>query len=294
MSTGPILLFGAGGQLGRELTELAAARGRALTGLDRTGCDITDPRAVAAAVIATRPTLLVNAAAYTAVDRAEDEEEAAFAANATGPGVIAAAAARAGLPLLHLSTDYVFDGRLDRPYRANDPTAPLGVYGRSKLAGEAAVRQALDRHVILRTAWVYGRHGGNFLKTMLRLAGERDGLSVVDDQIGRPTATADLAQAVLAVADHVAAGDEPWGLYHFAGPQTVSWCGFARAIMAEWERRGARAIPVTAIGTADYPTKARRPANSALDSSLFGARFGYDAAPLRDRIAEAVAALCRQ
>jgi dTDP-4-dehydrorhamnose reductase len=272
-----ILLFGAGGQLGRELTARANALGEPLVALSRQDADISDPPAIARALDRAKATMVVNAAAYTKVDQAESEPEAAFAANETGAVVLAEACARAGLPLVHISTDYVFDGSKAGAYVEDDAVAPLGVYGRSKLAGEQAVRERNPRHVILRTAWVYGAYGQNFLKTMLRLAAERDELRVVADQRGSPTATADIAEAILHVGRKLR--DAPWGTYHFAGSGETSWHGFAAHIVAAQAPFTGRRPPVTAIATADFPTKATRPRNSVLDSSRFATVFGYKAEP---------------
>ncbi|KFC63296.1 TDP-rhamnose synthetase, NAD(P)-binding protein [Bosea sp. LC85] len=294
MNGAPILLFGAGGQLGRELTALAHERGVPLVGLTRAEGDITDRAAVVTALKAHRPGLVVNVAAFTAVDRAESETVAAFAANAEGPAILAEATADAGLPLLQVSTDYVFDGSKAGPYVESDPVAPLGAYGASKSEGEVCIRALQSRHIILRTAWVYGVHGANFLKTMLRLAAERDVLRVVADQRGSPTATRDLAEAILAVRAALLAGAEPWGTYHIAGQGETTWHGFASAIIAEQARFTGRHPVVEAITTADYPTPARRPANSVLDSSLFATTFGYRAKPWQERMREVVASLMAQ
>ena len=282
-----ILLFGAGGQLGREITALAAAKGIALTGLGHADLDIADP---ARALEANRPDALINAAAYTAVDKAETEPELAARINAFAPGLVAERCARYRTPLVHISTDYVFDGTKAGAYVEADPVAPLGVYGRTKAAGEAAVRAAAERHVIVRTSWVYGAYGNNFLKTMLRLAGERDQLRVVADQRGCPTATRDLAEAVLAAALAAAGGDARWGTYHFAGTGATTWHGFASAIVEAATHTGRRP-QVDAITTADYPTPARRPRNSELASDLFERTFGVRAAPWQERTREVVAAL---
>lgn len=287
----PILLFGAGGQVGQELSALAATRRLPLVGLARAQVDIRDAAAVAAAVAGNAPRLVVNAAAYTAVDRAESEPELAQAVNATAAGAIAEAAARHGVPVLHISTDYVFDGTKTGAYVEEDPIAPLGVYGRTKAEGEAAVRNVAERHVILRTAWVYGAYGANFLKTMLRLAAERDRLRVVADQRGCPTATRDIAEAVLAVDAHLAEVPQTYGTFHFAGTGATSWHGFAEAIVEAQAPATSRRPPVEAITTADYPTPAKRPANSELASDRFAATFGYRAADWRLRAREVVAAL---
>lgn len=286
-----VLMFGANGQVGRETVALAAERGTDLVALDRAQADITDAAALARAFDAAKPDIVFNAAAYTAVDKAEREPEAAEHGNAIGPGLIAAQCAAAGIPVVHISTDYVFDGTKVGAYVESDPIAPLGVYGRTKAAGEAAVRAANPRHVILRTSWVYGVHGANFLKTMLRLAGERDRLTVVADQHGCPTATRDIALALFAVADSVAANEARFGTYHFAGTGATTWHGFASEIVARAARHTGRSPEVAAITTADYPTPARRPANSELSSSLFEQTFRYRAAPWQARTGEVVDAL---
>lgn len=286
-----ILLFGAGGQLGREVTALAAERGLDLVALGHADLDISDPVAVARALEAARPGALINAAAYTAVDKAETEPEQAARINAFAPGLIAERCARYRTPMVHVSTDYVFDGTKKGAYVEADPVAPLGVYGRTKVAGEAAVRAATERHVIVRTSWVYGVYGHNFLKTMLRLAGERDLLKVVADQRGCPTATRDLAEAVLAAALAAARGEARWGTYHFAGSGATTWHGFATAIVAAAATHTGRHPEVSAITTADYPTPARRPKNSQLASDLFERTFGVRAAPWEERTREVVDAL---
>lgn len=283
-----ILLFGAGGQLGREIVALAAERGIELTAVGHAELDISDPVAAARALEAARPDALINAAAYTAVDKAESEPDLAARINAFAPGLIAERCARYRTPLVHVSTDYVFDGTKRGAYVEADLVAPLGVYGRTKAAGEAAVRAAHDRHVIVRTSWVYGAHGNNFLKTMLRLAGERDQLRVVADQRGCPTATRDLAEAVVTAALTAAKGDARWGTYHFAGRGVTTWHGFASAIVAAAEPHTGRKPKVAPITTADYPTPASRPKNSELASDLFERTFGVRAAPWDQRVREVV------
>lgn len=290
--SGPLLVFGAGGQVGRELMALAEARGANAVGLTRADVDIRDAEAVEAAVVRAAPRLVVNCAAYTAVDKAETEADLAAAVNRDAAAAIARAAARHGLPVVHLSTDYVFDGAKLGAYTEDDPIAPLGVYGRTKAEGEAAVREASARHVIVRTAWVYGRFGSNFLKTMLRLSAERDRLRVVADQHGSPTATIDIAEAILAADAALAAGMmETAGTFHFAGTGATTWHGFAEAIVAAQGKATGKWPPVDAIGTADYPTPAARPANSELDSTRFFETFGYRAAPWQERTDEVVAQL---
>jgi dTDP-4-dehydrorhamnose reductase len=286
-----LLVLGAGGQVGLELRRLAWPSGYDLDAFGRDGVDITEREAVAAAVARERPDIVINAAAYTAVDRAETEPDAAWASNCTGPANLAAACRDAAIPLIHLSTDYVFDGSKPGPYREDDPVKPLGVYGQSKEAGDCAVREALARHVILRTAWVYSAHGHNFVKTMLRLAAERPVLRVVADQIGSPTGAADIAAAIGAIVQQLDAGNSHWGTYHFAGGGTVTWHGFAQAIFelaTPW--RGPPPL-VEAIATADYPTPARRPANSVLDCSRIGEVFGIVPRPWRQALAEVIGEL---
>lgn len=284
-----ILVFGRG-QVGEALVEAAAATAIPLVSRAHGEADIAEPAAVEEAIRRARPGLIVNAAAYTAVDRAEDEPELAERANVMGPAVLAAAAAQHGIPLVHISTDYVFDGTKKDAYVEDDPTAPLGVYGMTKLAGEEAVRAVLPEHVILRTAWVYGRHGRNFLKTMLGLAGQRSQLRVVADQRGTPTSADDLATAILRIAAAMEGG-APWGTYHFAGTGETTWHGFAGNIVAEQAAVTGRRPEVVAITTADYPTQARRPANSMLDSSRFVSAFGFRARPWQEETRRIVAAL---
>ena len=273
-----LLVLGSGGQVGQALCRLAWPEGYRLAAFGHGGVDIARREAVVAAVARERPDIAINAAAYTAVDRAETETDKAWAANCTGPLNLASACRDAGIPLIHLSTDYVFDGSKAGPYVEDDAPKPLGAYGRSKEAGERAVRGLLPRHVILRTAWVYSAHGQNFVKTMLRLAADRPVLRVVADQIGSPTSAADIAAAIrtiiAAIAADSAADKTPWGTYHFAGAGAVSWHGFAEAVFAA--ARAWRGPPprVEAITTAEYPTPARRPANSVLDCRRIGEAFG--------------------
>ncbi|HEY1795180.1 MAG TPA: dTDP-4-dehydrorhamnose reductase [Stellaceae bacterium] len=282
-----LLVLGAGGQVGTELRRATLPSGMTLAALDRAALDITDSAGIRAAIRRERPGVVVNAAAYTAVDRAESETEAAFAANATAPGEIATACAEVRVPLIHISTDYAYDGSKPGPYVENDPVNPLGAYGRGKVAGDAAVQAALAEHVILRTAWVYSAHGNNFVKTMLRLASERPGLRVVADQHGSPTAAADIAAAIVSIAARIGAGEGRWGVFHFTGAGATTWHGFAEAIVA----LAGKTVPVAAITTAEFPTPARRPANSVLDCSKIAAAYGVAARPWREALAEVVAEL---
>lgn len=263
-----LLVIGRTGQVARELAR-ALPPGLEARFLGREELDLSRPSEAAAAVAGAAVDAVINAAAWTAVDRAEAEEAAAQVVNARAPAAMAEAAARRGVPFLHVSTDYVFDGAGTRPFRPDDPTGPLGAYGRGKLAGEQGVRAAGGPHLILRTSWVVSAHGANFVKTMLRLGRERPVLRVVADQVGGPTPAAAIAAALLTAARAMVAG-APGGTHHFAGSPDTSWADFARAIMA-----GA-SLPaqVEDIATADYPTPARRPANSRLDCSAFTAAFG--------------------
>ncbi|SDE60021.1 dTDP-4-dehydrorhamnose reductase [Ruegeria marina] len=260
-----VLVFGETGQLGREL---ARHPGTVCLGRDR--ADFTDPRDPVTRVEDTGAQAVIIAAAYTAVDRAESEEELATTVNAHTPGAIARACAARGLPLVYLSTDYVFDGRGTAPWRPQDPAGPVNAYGRSKLAGEQAVRAAGGPHVILRTSWVVSAHGSNFVKTMLRLGRERDRLSIVADQLGGPTPARALAAACLEIARQLAADPGKSGTYHFAGAPDVSWADFARETFAQ----AGIACEVADIPGSAYPTPARRPLNSRLDCAALEAAFG--------------------
>jgi dTDP-4-dehydrorhamnose reductase len=271
------MIAGREGQVARALARHLPTLGCSVITLARPEFDLTRPAGLATAIIAAKPDLVINPAAYTAVDKAEDEPELAHAINATAAGMIAAAAAEAGVPVIHFSTDYVFDGTGRTPYAETDPTGPVGVYGASKLAGEGAVAAANPAHVILRTAWVCSADGSNFVKTMLRFGAERQVLRVVDDQHGAPTFAADLAGATGQIALALArnGGTSSYGVFHCASAGTATWCGFARTIMTEAAARGLGPMAtVEAITTADYPTKARRPAYSRLDCSKLAAAYG--------------------
>jgi dTDP-4-dehydrorhamnose reductase len=266
------LIFGQSGQVARELALAAPGRGIAAVTLDRAAADLADPAACARAVRRSAADVVINAAAYTAVDKAEDEPDRAHTINAAAPGAMAEAAAAKGVPFLHVSTDYVFDGAPGRPWREDDPTGPLGAYGASKLAGEAAVAAAARDHVILRTAWVFSSHGGNFVKTMLRAGRGKPEMRVVGDQRGGPTAARDIAGALLTIAGAWGAGRGRPGLYHYAGAPATSWADFAEAIFARsgWDERPR----VTRIATSDWPTRAARPANSVLDCGRIAEAYG--------------------
>jgi dTDP-4-dehydrorhamnose reductase len=283
----PILVAGRTGQLARCLAQEARRRGTLLVALGRPELDLTQPELLARAVEAHAPRAIVNAAAYTAVDKAEAEPALAMAINRDGAGALAAAAARLEVPFLHVSTDYVFDGRKERPYVEEDAPAPLGAYGRSKCDGEAAVRAACPAGVILRTSWVYSPFGQNFVTTMLRLAATREKVQVVDDQHGAPTAAFDLASAILDLVERLTAAPrarDTGGIYHLAADGETTWHGFAAAIFAGWARRGHRVPALEPITTAQYPTAARRPQNSRLDCSKSARVFGLRLPPWRSSL----------
>lgn len=282
-----ILVTGANGQVGWALNRQGSFQHEILA-LDHNGLDITDPIAVQKTVENNKPDVVINAAAYTAVDKAEQEPALAFAVNRDGPRHLAAACAHVQIPLLHISTDYVFDGRKTNPYRESDPVAPLGVYGRSKWEGEEAVRETLPIHIILRVSWVFGDHGHNFVKTMLRLAREREQLRVVADQHGCPTYAGQIAAVLLNLTEQSAPRKrrsgrhtEPvrahWGTYHYSGAPATTWHGFAETIIAKARTyESLRVSDIVPITTADFPTPAARPANSMLDGDLLKERFDID------------------
>ncbi len=272
-----ILVFGQTGQVARHL----AADPR-VTSLGRAAADLSDPDACAQAILTHRPRAVINAAAWTAVDKAEDAEAEARTINAVSPGYMAEAAAELGIPFVQISTDYVFDGTGDRPWRPDDATAPLGAYGRTKLAGERAVIAAGGAHAILRTSWVFSAHGSNFVKTMLRLGAERESLNVVADQIGGPTPAAAIARACLTIAQALIEDDTLSGTYHFAGAPDVSWAGFAREIMAQ----AGLACRIDEIPTSAWPTPAQRPLNSRLDCTTVEDAFGIPRPDWRASLAE--------
>ncbi len=271
-----ILVIGRTGQVAREL---ARAAPQALC-LDRAAADLADPDAAAAAVAQADADAVINAAAYTAVDRAEEEEPLATTVNGTSPGAMARAAAARGIPFLHISTDYVFNGSGSAPWAPDDATAPLSAYGRSKLMGEQQVRAAGG--TVLRTAWVFSAHGGNFVKTMLRLGAERDQLTIVDDQIGGPTPARAIADALLVMARQLAAGQGGPGVYHLSGAPDVSWASFAAEIFAQ---TGLNCV-IRPIPTRDYPTPAPRPLNSRLDCTSLGTAFGIERPDWRHALEE--------
>lgn len=288
-----IAVTGKTGQVVSALIERGAAAGHAVIALGRPDLDLADPATVLPALQAARPDAIVSAAAYTAVDKAEGEAVLVQAINGAGAGVVARAAKALGVPLVHLSTDYVFDGSLDRPYREEDVTGPTGVYGASKLAGEQAVLASGADAAVLRVAWVYSPFGNNFVKTMLRLAGDRDVVSVVADQVGNPTSALDIADAILTVATNMVSDSDPalHGVFHMTASGEASWADFAEGIFFAVAARGGPSVAVRPITTADYPTPARRPANSRLDCRRIAHAHGIILPDWRSSLGTVVARL---
>ena len=271
------LVFGQTGQVAREL----ARRAPEAAYLSREDADLSIPAICAEAIGTHKPNLVINTAAWTAVDKAEEEEAAATTINAAAPGAMADACAALEIPFLHVSTDYVFDGSGSAPWAEDAATAPLGAYGRSKLAGEAAIAAAGGPHTILRTAWVFSAHGANFVKTMLRLAETRDALNIVEDQVGGPTWAGHIAEALLAIADAFEAGKGQTGIYHFAGFPHISWAGFAEEIFAQ----AGKDVAITEIPSEAYPTPAARPKNSRLDCRKLTRDYAIPAPDWREGLA---------
>lgn len=271
-----ILITGCNGQVGHCLVTQLEGKAEVLA-VDKEQLDITDQAAVFSVVSEFVPDYIINAAAHTAVDKAEEEVDLSFAINRDGPMYLAEAAKSCGAVMLHISTDYVFDGTGEVPYQESDAVGPQGVYGQSKLAGEQAVAKACAEHLILRTAWVFGEHGNNFVKTMLRLGQDRDALSIVGDQIGGPTNAGDIASALITMIDYIEKEGAPqWGVYHFSGMPYASWYEFAVQIFAAAKNKSvlAETPNLTSIPTSAYPTPAKRPANSRLDCEKIDQQFG--------------------
>jgi len=282
-----ILVVGDRSMLAQDLLPCLQQAGFAVLGHGRPALDITQAASIAAVFEAVRPDICINTAAYTAVDRAESEAAAADAVNRDGIARLAVTCRATGTALIHLSTDYVFDGSASRPYREEDAVAPLGIYGRSKWEGEEALRRLHPQHLIVRTAWLYGHHGSNFVKTMLRLASERQVVRVVHDQYGCPTWTRDLARALTVLCQRVARARHacPWGTYHFCSAGQTTWYGFARAIFAQVSSPETLQVQrVEPIPTTAYPTPARRPAYSVLDCAKIRAAFGITPRPWQESL----------
>ena len=293
MSEMHLLVTGAGGQLGQCLADQLKVQGITHTLLSRQDADINDTVVLEKIIADKGVTAIINAAAYTAVDKAESEPELAKHINEDGPAALAKLCSRFDIPLLHVSTDYVFDGNQQTPYVETDQTGPTGVYGQTKLDGELAVQRHCPKHIILRTAWVFSEYGNNFMKTMLRLAKERDTLGVVADQVGCPTYAGDIAKALISIVQQIHAAEQDksgaqdhYGVYHYAGNEAVSWHEFAMAIFEEAHKHGAlKSIPiVNAISTADYPTPAKRPAYSVLSTAKLAQDYFIEASNWRKAV----------
>lgn len=287
-----VLVTGGTGQVGQELTTYSWPEGTQIFAPSRQELDLVDEIAVARFFEKSRPDIVVNSAAYTMVDRAETEVASAFAANALGPAILAELTAKAGIPLIHVSTDYVFDGKADDAYTEDDITKPANVYGASKRAGELAVLSGNPHSIIVRTAWVFSPHRSNFVKTMMRLASEKPLVSVVGDQLGCPTSARDLASALATIALRMATDkDAPTGLYNFVNDGSTTWAGLAREVMKNMPDGG---IPVQEITTSDYPTPAARPANSRLDTHRIQRDFGINPRAWQQAVQETVSELIQQ
>jgi dTDP-4-dehydrorhamnose reductase len=271
-----ILVTGCNGQVGFLLKEMLTNKVELLA-LTRQELDITNEKLVNETVTNFKPNVVINAAAYTAVDKAENEEKLAFAINSFGPEYLAKAASKVNASLIHISTDYVFEGNKSGQYLETDLVNPQGVYGKSKLSGEVAVSKNCSKHIILRTAWVFGEHGNNFVKTMLRLGKESDSLSIVNDQFGGPTYAGDIAKAIITIVNKIDTCKQiKWGVYHYSGLPQVSWYEFSETIFSKAKNKGLlKSTPkLTAISTDEFPTPAQRPANSKLDCKAIAAEFG--------------------
>lgn len=290
-----VLVTGRAGQLARGLLEAADGGGVQVVAIGRRELDLADGKSVAAVVASERPDVVVNAAAYTAVDKAETEPAGARAVNALGAEHVAGACAAHSIPIIHISTDYVFDGTKHGPYVEDDPTGPINVYGRTKLEGEQRVAKACERHLILRTAWLHSPWGANFVKTMLRLGAMQPSISVVDDQLGSPTFAPDLAGIVLATAARIVADPAGmrWGIYHAVGGGETTWFGFANEVFRCAAAHGLPVADVTAIATSGYPTPARRPANSRLNCDRLRLLLGLELPDWRVGVQDCVARLAR-
>jgi dTDP-4-dehydrorhamnose reductase len=276
-----VLITGANGQLGRELVRLSQAGNLDIYAFDRQQLNITDENRLKRVLARISPAVVINAAAYTDVDRAQDEPDLAYAVNTAGPTHLARYCADNHMALIHISTDYVFDGTNDRPYQESDPIGPLGIYGQSKAQGESAVRSTLSDHIIVRTSWLYGVYRHNFIKTILKLAAEKTVLKVVADQMGSPTSAADLAKTVLLIASKIGAHVKfEWGTYHYCGAGITSWHGLAKKVIELASPYAAlKTRQVDAISTAEWPTPAPRPLYSALDCARLKNQFGIAPRP---------------
>lgn len=292
-----VLVIGAKGQLARSLIGAKKPVGVKIVAMGRPACELSLPETVARTFDLIGPKLVVNTAAYTDVDSAESEPELAHSVNAKGAAIVARACNVRDIPLIHISTDYVFDGSKGAPYVEDDLVAPLGVYGRTKLEGERAVAETCAQHIVLRTAWIVSPFGHNFVKTMLRIAENRMEIGVVADQIGSPTYAPHLASAILEICQSIVTrheGQISWGTYHAAGTGEATWCDLAQEVLVQSKRFGGKSAVVRPITTSDYPTPARRPANSRLNCGKLARLYGVTLPNWRDGVSECVAQLCPQ
>ncbi len=282
-----VLITGCYGQVGSELMALASSYGVNAVGFDHDTLDITDKSAIQACMAREKPDVLINAAAYTAVDKAEDDEDKARAVNAIAVGYLAEACKDLDIPLVHISTDYVFDGCKKAAYMESDTVSPLGIYGATKLEGEALVQSLCEKYYIFRTSWVFSTHGNNFVKTMLRLGAEREELGIVADQFGKPTSAREIARVIYEV---LKSKQQAWGVYHVAQPEVTSWFGFAEQIFASAKEQGfdLRVSQVHAIETKDFPTPAKRPVNSELDCEQLKTTFHIKLQPWNVSLTEVI------
>ena len=285
-----LLVTGANGQLGRELIRLGRSAHFEIHSFKHQQLDITDEDRIRKILSRISPSVVVNAAAYTNVDKAESEAHHAYAVNESGPRYLARQCLNQRRPMIHISTDYVFDGSKGRPYLESDPIAPLGVYGQSKAQGEAAIRSILKSHIIIRTSWLYGVHGNNFVKTMLKLGAEKSRISVVADQFGSPTCAADLAEAVLSIAEKIIANEKAnWGTYHYCGQGITTWHSLAEKVFQlATPYIALRTKQIEAITTAEWPTPVKRPPYSVLDCTLLKNKFGIDPKPWQKSLAQTI------
>lgn len=288
MSDGPILVIGASGFLGRTLIEVLAKSDRSAVGLSRVECDISNPMAVDGAIGRVQPRLIVNAAAFSGIDAAETERADAMAVNGEGPAILGSRAAAEEIPVIHISSDYVFDGSRQRPYREDDPVSPLGHYGQSKATGETRLAAVQPRHVILRTAWLFGDHGGGFVKMAIAAALGCQAIRTIVDQTGSPTAAVDLAGAILAVEAAIERGFQSWGIYHYAGQDPASRIDMVNTILDTLSGLGRGVPEIVPVDLADFARAALRPNYSALDSSRFVRTFDYPASDWRQQLAALV------
>ena len=285
-----LLIIGAKGQLGSELVRECKKNEFSCLALDLPEFNITDSYQVEKTFVDFKPSIVINASAYTNVDKAETEQEIAFSVNSAGPVNLAVSCDKNRIPIIHVSTDYVFDGSKGQPYTESDPVSPLGVYGKSKEEGESKLRSILKQHIILRTSWLYGAYGNNFVKTMLRLGNEKEIIKVVSDQYGCPTCAADLSEAVIDISKQITQNLEiAWGTYHYCGLGITTWHEFAKAIFEiASQYQNFKVSGVEAITTAQYPTMTKRPAFSALDCSLIKKHFGINIKPWQESLKKTI------